>query len=116
MVEQLINASNDVATATAQLVAAARVKANMYSKTQEKLELASRAVTDASRDVAKAVKAFTARKKEEKDLDLSKLSIQDHKLREMEQQVIILKLEKEMNNARRKVNEFKKHYPEEDDE
>ncbi|KAK9728227.1 sla2 Src-like adaptor 2 [Basidiobolus ranarum] len=112
--EQLIDASNDVATATAQLVAAARVKANMYSKTQEKLELASRAVTDASRDVAKAVKAFTARKKEEKDLDLSKLSLQDHKLREMEQQVIILKLEKEMNNARRKVNEFKKYYPDEE--
>ncbi|ORX82233.1 ANTH-domain-containing protein [Basidiobolus meristosporus CBS 931.73] len=114
--EQLIDASNDVATATAQLVAAARVKANMYSKTQENLELASRAVTDASRDVVKAVKAFTARRKEEKDLDLSKLSIQDHKLREMEQQVTILKLEKELNNARRKANEFKKYYQDEDEE
>ena len=48
--EQLIVASNEVAGATAQLVAVSRVtcqavKANLMSKTQERLEVAARAVT-----------------------------------------------------------------------
>ncbi|KAF8922075.1 ANTH domain-containing protein [Mucidula mucida] len=43
--EQLIVASNEVAAATAQLVAASRVKANLMSKTQMNLEAAAKAVT-----------------------------------------------------------------------
>lgn len=59
--EQLIVASNEVAAATAQLVAASRVKANLMSKTQEKLEIAAKAVTEACRALVRQVKASTLR-------------------------------------------------------
>ena len=59
--EQLIVASNEVATAAAQLIAASRVRANLMSKTQEKSELAAKAVTDACRALVKQVEAVTAK-------------------------------------------------------
>lgn len=46
--EQLIVASNDVAASTAQLVAASRVKAGFGSRTQERLEDSSKAVSQAT--------------------------------------------------------------------
>ena len=73
--EQLIVASNDVAASTAQLVAASRVKASFMSKTQERLEEASRAVTGACRSLVKQVQAIIDSKNSGEDLvDYSKLS------------------------------------------
>ncbi|KAJ7925985.1 hypothetical protein B0H13DRAFT_2229558 [Mycena leptocephala] len=68
--EQLIVASNEVAAATAQLVAASRVKASLMSKTQERLELAAKAVT-------RRVKAVSAKQSQEdepnwKNMELEK--------------------------------------------
>ena len=60
--EQLIVTLNEVAAATAQLVAASHVKANLMSKTQEKLELAAKAVTEACKVLVKQVKAVTAKR------------------------------------------------------
>lgn len=87
--EQLIVASNDVAASTAQLVAASRVKATFMSKTQERLEECSKAVTNACRSLVRQVQAIIeARQKDgEEDVDYSKLSGYDFKVREMEQQV-----------------------------
>lgn len=59
--EQLIVASNGVAAATAQLVQASRVKANLHSKTQERLEIAAKAVTEACKALVRQVQAITAR-------------------------------------------------------
>ena len=53
--EQLIVASNDVAASTAQLVAASRVKATFMSKTQDRLEQASKAVGSACRTLVRQV-------------------------------------------------------------
>jgi hypothetical protein len=73
--EQLIVASNDVAASTAQLVAASRVKASFMSKTQERLEDASKAVTGACRSLVKQVQAIIdARANGEELVDYSKLS------------------------------------------
>jgi len=73
--EQLIVASNDVAASTAQLVAASRVKASFMSKTQERLEDASKAVTTACRSLVKQVQAIIdARANGEELVDYSKLS------------------------------------------
>jgi hypothetical protein len=73
--EQLIVASNDVAASTAQLVAASRVKASFMSKTQERLEDASKAVTSACRSLVKQVQAIIdARANGEELVDYSKLS------------------------------------------
>lgn len=65
--EQLIVASNEVASATAQLVQASRVKAELMSKTQENLELAAKAVTEACKALVKQVKAITAKQLEQSD-------------------------------------------------
>lgn len=109
--EQLMVASNEVAAATAQLVAASRVKANLYSKTQEKLEAASKAVTSAARNLVKAVKEIDAKQREAKhsQLDLKSLAPHEFKVREMEQQVSILKLEKELAAARSDLALMRKH-------
>lgn len=87
--EQLIVASNEVAASTAQLVAASRVKANFMSKTQDKLEQASRAVGSACRSLVRQVQEIIKeRQRDEGDaIDYNSLSGHEFKVREMEQQV-----------------------------
>ncbi|KAF8323279.1 ANTH-domain-containing protein [Clavulina sp. PMI_390] len=100
--EQLIVASNEVAAATAQLVAASRVKASFMSKTQDKLEAAAKAVTDACKMLVRQVKDISAKQTEDEHVDIG-ANAHEFKVREMEQQVEILKLEKELGAARRRL-------------
>ncbi|KAF8935577.1 sla2 Src-like adaptor 2 [Haplosporangium bisporale] len=108
--EQLLVASNEVAAATAQLVAASRVKANFMSKAQDNLERASKAVTEASRALVRAVKAIMERemKARESQEDYQNMNAHEFKIKEMGQQVEILKLEKELTLARRVLGEMRK--------
>jgi hypothetical protein len=107
--EQLIVASNEVAAATAQLVQASRVKAELMSKTQEKLEKAAKAVTDACKALVKQVKAVSAKNMEAKDdLNYGSMGGHEFKMREMEVQVEIVTLEKELTDARRKLGNMRK--------
>lgn len=107
--EQLMVASNEVAAATAQLVAASRVKASLMSKTQEQLELAAKAVTEACKALVRQVKAISAKQAEEEDLpDYNKMPVHEFKVSEMEQQVEILKLEKDLNAARRRLGAIRR--------
>ena len=106
--EQLIVASNEVAAATAQLVAASRVKANLMSKTQERLELAAKAVTEACKALVRQVKAVSARQTEEEEVDYKNMAVLEFKKREMEQQVEILKLEKELGAARHRLGAMRR--------
>ncbi|KAJ7161370.1 ANTH domain-containing protein [Mycena crocata] len=106
--EQLIVASNEVAAATAQLVAASRVKANLMSKTQERLELAAKAVTEACRALVRQVKAVSAKQSQEEDVDYKNMAVLEFKRREMEQQVEILKLEKDLGAARRTLGAMRR--------
>ncbi|KAI0162198.1 ANTH domain-containing protein [Xylariaceae sp. FL1272] len=107
--EQLIVASNDVAASTAQLVAASRVKAGFMSKSQENLEQASKAVGAACRSLVRQVQAMIKdRDQEEDDVDYSKLGAYEFKVREMEQQVEILKLENNLSAARHRLGEMRK--------
>lgn len=87
--EQLIVASNDVAASTAQLVAASRVKASFMSKTQDRLEQASRAVGSACRSLVRQVQdIIKQRQKDDGDaVDYAALNPHEFKVREMEQQV-----------------------------
>lgn len=87
--EQLIVASNDVAASTAQLVAASRVKANFGSKTQDRLEEASKAVGKACRGLVRQVQEIIKHRNREdgEDVDYAALSGHEFKVREMEQQV-----------------------------
>ncbi|CAL1694948.1 unnamed protein product [Somion occarium] len=106
--EQLIVASNEVAAATAQLVAASRVKANLMSKTQEHLELAAKAVTEACKALVKQVKAISAKQSQEEEVDYKSMATMEFKKREMEQQVEILKLEKDLGAARHRLGAMRR--------
>lgn len=106
--EQLIVASNEVAAATAQLVAASRVKANLMSKTQERLELAAKAVTEACKALVRQVKAVSAKQMVEEETDYKNMAVLEFKRREMEQQVDILKLEKELGAARHRLGAMRR--------
>ncbi|KAJ7293130.1 ANTH domain-containing protein [Mycena rebaudengoi] len=105
--EQLIVASNEVAASTAQLVAASRVKANLMSKTQERLELAAKAVTEACKALVRQVKAVSSSQTQE-SVDYKSMATLEFKRREMEQQVEILKLEKDLGLARRTLGEMRR--------
>ncbi|KAL1981239.1 hypothetical protein VTN96DRAFT_2952 [Rasamsonia emersonii] len=108
--EQLIVASNDVAASTAQLVAASRVKATFMSKTQDRLENASKAVGAACRSLVRQVQDIIAEKNKDDSeaVDYSKLSGHEFKVREMEQQVEILQLENALARARTRLGEMRK--------
>ncbi|KAG5437413.1 hypothetical protein PCANB_000844 [Pneumocystis canis] len=107
--EQLIVASNEMAAATAQLVAASRVKAKFMSKTQQMLEDASKNVSYACKILVKKVQDIVAiRSQEDERCDYTKLTLHEFKMREMEQQVEILKLENELANSRKKLGEMRK--------
>nr|QKY89072.1 cytoskeleton assembly control protein [Calonectria pauciramosa]QKY89076.1 cytoskeleton assembly control protein [Calonectria pauciramosa] len=107
--EQLIVASNDVAASTAQLVAASRVKAGFMSKSQEKLEQASKAVGAACRSLVRQVQSLIKERGQEEDqVDYTKLGAHEFKVREMEQQVEILQLENALSAARHRLGEMRK--------
>ncbi|KAI9655821.1 MAG: sla2 Src-like adaptor 2 [Bathelium mastoideum] len=108
--EQLIVASNDVAASTAQLVAASRVKASFMSKTQERLEQASRSVGQACRALVRQVQEVIAQRAQEGEekVDYAKLGSHEFKVREMEQQVEILQLEQNLARARERLGEMRK--------
>ncbi|KAI1910783.1 sla2 Src-like adaptor 2 [Ophidiomyces ophidiicola] len=108
--EQLIVASNDVAASTAQLVAASRVKATFMSKTQDRLETASKAVGVACRSLVRQVQGIIAEKNRDdtEAIDYTQLSGHEFKVREMEQQVEILQLENKLSQARQRLGEMRK--------
>jgi hypothetical protein len=84
-----IVASNDVAASTAQLVAASRVKADFMSKSQDRLEGASKAVTSACKSLVRQVQEIIAAKNRDdgEEVNWSELSGHEFKVQEMEQQV-----------------------------
>ncbi|KAL9621705.1 MAG: hypothetical protein Q9160_003823 [Pyrenula sp. 1 TL-2023] len=108
--EQLIVASNDVAASTAQLVAASRVKATFMSKTQDRLEQASRAVSAACRSLVRQVQDIIQQRNrdEGESVDYAGMSGHEFKVREMEQQVEILQLENNLAAARQRLGEMRK--------
>lgn len=115
--EQLVVAATEVSAATTQLVAASRVKAVPGSRTQGKLETASVAVREAVKLLVKAAKDASKRNAEERVLqDLKTLSPHEYKVQEMEQQVRILELEKNLSIARQKLSEMRRQGYQSNDE
>lgn len=98
-----------IAGTTAQLVLASRVNAERGSKTQEKLEVAAKAVSDATKLLMKAAEYARQRETDATTpADFSKLSAHEFKKSEMEQQVQILTLEKNLSDARKKLGDMRK--------
>lgn len=114
--EQLIVASREVAASTAQLVAAARVKSDLMSKSQDNLESCSKKVNLACKQLVAKVNELLVSKSELDNVDYSKLSNHENKTAEMEQQVEILKLEKALDSARKRLGEIRKFSYRDEDE
>mmetsp|Transcript_20496 Transcript_20496/g.78571 ORF Transcript_20496/g.78571 Transcript_20496/m.78571 type:complete len:818 (-) Transcript_20496:50-2503(-) len=100
--EELVAASKGVASATTQLVVASRVRSDPNSDAQKALEEASKTIGRTTRLLVAAAKA-TQEEEEELAEDLSKLSMTEKKIKEMEEQTRILKLEKELERARQRL-------------
>ena len=108
-IEQLIVAAQEVSVATTQLVAASRVKALPYSKTQDRLEDAANQVKEATKYLVRAAKEAAKKHAEEQILaEIGMVNPHQYKVIEMEQQVKILELEKLLQNARYKLAEIRK--------
>jgi hypothetical protein len=100
--EAVIAASKAVAGATAQLIAATRAKADdLNSPAQIKLNTAAGAVTKATSMLVAAAKAVS--KNSQQIVNDTNTSEFQHKIKEMEVQTDILKLEKELEAARAKL-------------
>ena len=99
--EEVVVAAQDVGVSTTQLVSAARVKASLYSKTQQKLELAATNVRDATKLLVKAAQDASQLHQQQKvDTTVAAMTKHEAKVMEMEQQVKILELEKQLGAAR----------------
>jgi hypothetical protein len=98
-----------MAVATTQLVAAARVKAIPNSKTQGRLEDAAVGVREATRALVKAAKDGATRTTTERiEGEVGAMSGRQFKVVEMECQVRILELEKELEGERVRLAAIRK--------
>ncbi|CAF0941575.1 unnamed protein product [Didymodactylos carnosus] len=109
--EEIIACSNEIASATAQLVAASNVKADRESKNREALTHASKQVTAATAQVVATAKSGAITIEEKSTLDFSSYSLHKTKRAEMDAQVKVLELEKQLEQAKVSLYTLRKrHY------
>jgi talin len=108
--EKVIVSSKNVSAATVQLLAAAQVRADPNSKTQLRLRAAGKAVTDATEQLV--ISSKNARPGDTDNagntLDITPTSLHRAKIMEMEIQMKILRLEKELEEARASLASIRK--------
>jgi len=98
--EALIVAANQVSAATTRLVTASTVKTNVSQQNQSKLINASKAVSQATRSLVDAAKESAKFQDQVQSKQSSKFELSDSRVREMEEQMEILKLERELEKKR----------------
>ncbi|XP_073686325.1 huntingtin-interacting protein 1-related protein-like [Garra rufa] len=109
--EELIVCSHEIAASTAQLVAASKVKADRGNKKLQTLQQASRHVNDMAAVVVSSTKSGQMQIENKNSMDFSGLSLIKLKTEEMDSQVKVLELEKQLSNERIRLGELrKKHY------
>lgn len=126
--EQLIVAAQEIGASTAQLVVASRVKADRKSENLKQLTQASKGVTTATGTVVATVKDCSQLIEEtgkfnysnvrpvpwknyySEELDTSNLSLHQAKRLEMDSQVRVLELEKELEQERLKLSSLRRHH------
>ncbi|KXS15498.1 endocytic adaptor protein [Gonapodya prolifera JEL478] len=107
--EELVVAATEVSAATTQLVAASRVKGVANSKSQDKLEAAAVAVREATKLLVKAARDAAKRSAEERAVaEVSNMTANQIRIADMEQQVKILELERDLTTARQKLAEMRR--------
>nr|CAH7749304.1 unnamed protein product [Callosobruchus chinensis] len=108
--EQLVVAAQEIAASTAQLVVASRVKADRNSTNLQGLTAASKSVTTATGTVVATVKDCGQLIDEAEELDVSNLSLHQAKRLEMDSQVRVLELEKELEQERYRLARLRRHH------
>eukprot|EP01132_Coremiostelium_polycephalum_P006635 gene6635-8208_t len=105
--ETLVASAKGVAAATARLVSASRAKADINSVSNSQLAQAARSVSQATSQLVEAAKSV-GKEEPEETFDPTSLSFTGLKVHEMEQQVKILKLKKELEQAEKKLFSIRK--------
>lgn len=109
--EELIVCSHEIAASTAQLVAASKVKADRGNKKLLTLQQASRHVNDMAAVVVTSTKSGQMQIEDKNSMDFSGMSLIKLKTEEMDSQVKVLELEKQLANERVRLGGLrKKHY------
>ncbi|XP_060528156.1 huntingtin-interacting protein 1 isoform X2 [Cylas formicarius] len=108
--EQLVVAAQEIAASTAQLVVASRVKADRNSDNLHQLTQASKGVTTATGTVVATVKDCGQLMDEAEELDVSNLTLHQAKRLEMDSQVRVLELEKELEQERYRLAKLRRHH------
>jgi len=102
--EAIIALSSTVAAATAQLITASRVRANPNSKSQKDLDLSAKQVAKSTDKMVKTAKKFTELREKLEDT----LPSNPNLINKLEQQMDILRLEKQLEQARRNLGKINK--------
>jgi len=108
---ELETAARAMATSTHQLVSASRSRSDPNSETQKKLKFAGKAVTDATSALVSAAATASQFNKqaEEEEIQFNEVvSAAAGRVAELEMQMKILKLERELEQERRKMAGIKK--------
>uniref|UniRef100_A0A8C1LKL1 Huntingtin interacting protein 1 related n=1 Tax=Cyprinus carpio TaxID=7962 RepID=A0A8C1LKL1_CYPCA len=109
--EELIVCSHEIAASTAQLVAASKVKADRGNRKLQTLQQASRHVNDMAAVVVSSTKSGQMQIENKNSMDFSSMSLIKLKTEEMDSQVKVLELEKQLANERIRLGGLrKKHY------
>ncbi|XP_062614354.1 huntingtin-interacting protein 1-like isoform X3 [Saccostrea cucullata] len=109
--EELIVCSNEIAASTAQLVVASKVKADRKSKKLSELSEASKGVSSCTGKVVGSAREAAQIIEEQSLMDFTKLNLMQAKKEEMQSQVRVLELEKELETERYKLGQVRKrHY------
>lgn len=108
--EQLVVASQEIAASTAQLVVASRVKADRHSSNLKQVTQASKGVTTATGGVVATVKDCSQLMDEAEELDTSNMTLHQAKRLEMDAQVRVLELEKELQQERLRLAALRRHH------
>ncbi|XP_068440751.1 huntingtin-interacting protein 1 isoform X1 [Clinocottus analis] len=109
--EELMVCSHEIAASTAQLVAASKVKADKDSANLQRLQKASRGVTQATAAVVASTKSGKSQIEEKDTMDFSSMTLIQIKRQEMDAQVLVLELETRLQKERERLGELrKKHY------
>lgn len=103
-------ASQEISASTAQLVVASRVKADRNSNNLYQLTGASKQVTTATATVLATVKDCAQLMEEVEEFDVSNLSLHQAKRVQMDLQVRVLELEKELEQERFRLLSLRKHH------
>jgi len=101
--EVLVASAKAVAASTAHLVSASKAKGDPNSNSQKMLANAAKAVAAATTQLVEAARRRAEEEKERAMLADSKYSLDSSAKAEMEQQIEILKLEKQLEDARNKL-------------